>query len=258
MQQFGGGVKNFYEMSLSGLGTTRIKVKDLFNEIKLSELNNKIIAVDASNVLYEIIAIVHKLNKIELYDMILRNKLKSWENNNITSIWIFDNPKPNPLRLQKTIDICKPKKNIELTASNIRRAQEILKEENIKYIVSKYGFEAEQICAKLTRQSLTINNIELPQADLVMTCDSDALIFGAKGILMKTNKPKTFKSLILSDILKQSKLNRKQLAIAAVMLGTDFNKGTKGVGYITVVKLIKSKRYYLNERQNKIIRYYLS
>jgi len=253
MDQSGGGVNQFYNINVSGIGTKRKKIKDLFTEINITSLRNKVIAVDASNVLYEVLSAAHKVKKPGLYEIILRKKLNMWKANQLDCIWVFDNPKPNQLRL----DICKSSSGVELTASNIRRAQEILREEKVKFITSRPGFEAEQVCAKLTRTSLKVGGEYLPKADYVMTCDSDALVFGAQGVLVRTDKSRTFKCLMLSDLLKELDINRRQLAIIAVILGTDFNEGIRGIGPATVVRMVKAKRYHLGSRDKKIVAYYL-
>jgi 5'-3' exonuclease len=254
--QSGGGIKNFFNIKID----KQKRIKNLFVKVKLDQLKGKKISIDASNVLYQIISISHKTKKPELFDLILRKKLDLWKKNKIISIWVFDHPKSNPLRLdRKELDICEPTKGVSLTNSNILRAQEIFKEEGITYITSPFGYEAEQICAKLTRKKIKLRGkLTVPKVDFVMTCDSDALVFGAKGILVRTKSSRIYKFLSLTKLLKESKINRKQLAIIAVILGTDFNQGIKGIGAGKVISLVRNDTYpKLSKKQKKIVKYYL-
>lgn len=258
-----GGVNNFYNIIIKpkkfASDEQNIRIKDLAVPIKLSNLKGKRIAIDASNVLYEILTVATKMEKPTLFDLILKSKINKYKQLGIEQVWVFDHPKPNPLRLDKKPDICKPVKNVQLTKANILRAQEILEESgcNIRMITSRHGLEAEQVCAKLTRNSIIVNNIPVEIVDHVITCDSDTLVFGAKNILVKTTKRDVFNMYSLKDILQVSGLSREQLATVSVILGTDFNEGIRGIGPNRVVRLVKSKKYYLDNKQKKVIRYYL-
>lgn len=254
----GGGVHNFYKIKVNN----NKRIRDLGKIIRLNQLKNKRIAIDANNVLYEILSAANKVNKPELFDLILRNKINKYNKLGIDQVWVFDHPKSNPLRLDKKIDICDENiiKKVQLNKANILRAQEIIDEFNFKVtkVIAKYKLEAEQVCAILTRKPIKVDNKQIDIVDYVITCDSDALVFGSKNILVRTNKINVYKMYVLKDILHISGLNRKQLAIISVILGTDFNKGIKGIGPSKVINIVKENDYKLNNRQKKIIKYYLS
>lgn len=257
----GGGVNNFYNIALKSkkVGQKPVRIKDLVVEVKLADLKGKRVAIDASNVLYEILSAAVKVNKPELFDLILRNKINNYCKFCIQQVWVFDHPKPNPLRLDTQLDVCKPINTIKLTKAHILRAQEIIKEFNINVsmITSRHGLEAEQVCAKLTRSSIIVNKELIEVVDYVITCDSDALVFGAKNILVRSVKKNMFNMYSLNEILSVSELSHRQLAIVSVILGTDFNKGIHGVGPSKVVSIVKNKKYHLDSKQKKVVSYYL-
>ena len=87
----------------------------------------------------------------------------------------------------------------------------------------------------------------LGQLDAVATQDWDALLYGAPVLIrnMMTAGNKSHgrivkaQKIILEDLLDEHQLTRKQLIDLAIMIGTDFHPGIKGIGPKTGIKLIK-------------------
>jgi flap endonuclease-1 len=87
----------------------------------------------------------------------------------------------------------------------------------------------------------------LGQRDAVATQDWDALLYGTPVMIrnMMTAGNKSHgrvvkaQKIILDDLLSEHQLTREQLIDLAIMIGTDFHPGIKGIGPKTGMKLIK-------------------
>ena len=85
------------------------------------------------------------------------------------------------------------------------------------------------------------------QLDVVATQDWDALLYGSPVLIRNLMDDGTKRygrivhaqSIDLSDMLKQNDISREQLVDLAIMIGTDYHPGVKGVGPKTGLKLIK-------------------
>jgi flap endonuclease-1 len=85
------------------------------------------------------------------------------------------------------------------------------------------------------------------QLDAVATQDWDALLYGAPVVIrnLTSDGSKRMGRVIraqrieLSQILSENELTRDQLIDLAIMIGTDFHPGIKGIGPKTGLKLIK-------------------
>ncbi len=87
----------------------------------------------------------------------------------------------------------------------------------------------------------------LGQLDAVATQDWDALLYGTPVLIrnMMTAGNKSHgrvvkaQKIVLDDLLAEHELTREQLIDLAIMIGTDFHPGIKGIGPKTGIKLIK-------------------
>ena len=85
------------------------------------------------------------------------------------------------------------------------------------------------------------------QLDAVATQDWDALLYGAPVVIRNLTSDGSKRmgrviraqKIMLSDILSENELTRDQLIDLAIMIGTDFHPGIKGIGPKTGLKLIK-------------------
>ena len=135
-------------------------------------------------------------------------------------------------KLEKDTDKYK-KRTLRVTRNMVKDIKFILNQYNISWIDAPKNFEAEHVAACLTQ-----NNI----ADVVLTSDSDTLLFGAKQII-KISKIKSKKIYLLysfKNISNKYKIDLNDLIKIGLCLGTDFNKkGVKGIGIKTVLKKYK-------------------
>lgn len=73
-------------------------------------------------------------------------------------------------------------------------------------------------------------------ADAVLTSDYDAFLFGSPVVVRERGG---LEECTLRSVLEATGLTLKQLVDAAVLSGTDFNRGVKGVGIRRAVALVK-------------------
>lgn len=187
-------------------------------------------------------------------------------------IYVFDNPKPNPLKIQemkkrkeklnkakdrlknvkdKDVSDRLEKRTFKITESMICDVKKLLTLIGVAWVVAPEGFEAEHLGAELT-----INGT----IDSFITSDSDTLLFGGKSMIRRVKKKGTKKNMYeeynLKSIMIHHKINREQMVRIGVILGSDFSEKTKGIGPGTVIK--KSPLIKLTSDQKKAKDYFLS
>lgn len=109
------------------------------------------------------------------------------------------------------------KQSIKVTAEMIANVKRILDAFRIPYVVAPDCIEAEHVAAHLTT---------IDKADIVFTPDPDALLFGAKRVLMrnKNNRGKDDEYILykLDLLLERYKIDRIKLINMGIILGCDF------------------------------------
>ena len=86
------------------------------------------------------------------------------------------------------------------------------------------------------------------QLDVVATQDWDALLYGTPFLVRnlmshgskRHGRVVQAQKIMLKDVLDENELTRSQLIDLAIMIGTDFHPGIKGIGPKTGMKLIKT------------------
>lgn len=253
--------------------------------IKLSDLSDKIIAVDAYNTIYQFLATIRgptgeslMNNKGDitshLSGLFYRNI--NFLSENIKLIYIFDG-KPHQLK-SKEIE----KRKI-LKQEAVEKYQVALAEGRLED-ARKYSQGTVILTGKIIEQSkkiLELLGIPILQATsegeaaashltrngVVFACgsqDYDSLLFGAKKLIRNLtitgrrkipnkNKYVSIEPEIIyqSLILESTKLTLEQLVDVGILIGTDFNPGGfPGIGPKTALKLIKENGRL--EKINKI------
>lgn len=87
----------------------------------------------------------------------------------------------------------------------------------------------------------------------VASQDYDCLLFGAKKIIRNltiSGNLSDLEYLELDNVLNRLEITREQLVDIAIMVGTDFNPGIKGVGAKTGLKIVKNSSIekYIKEK----------
>ncbi|RMF30520.1 MAG: flap endonuclease-1 [Candidatus Nitrosothermus koennekii] len=243
-------------------------------EIKLEELSNKIIAIDAYNAIYQFLAIIRGQQGEHLMDssgnitshlsgLFYRNV--NLLTMNIKLVYVFDGIPPS----LKFMEIERRRKIKEEAAI---KYQEALKEGRIddakKYaqmtsVIKDYMIDdAKKLLDLLgipwidapsegeaTAAYLTRNNIAYASASQ----DYDSLLFGAKRLVRnltisgrrKLPRKQIYvdvepELIILDEVLNKLGVTREMLVDIGILIGTDFNPdGFKGIGPKKALKLIK-------------------
>ncbi|MFN2434686.1 MAG: flap endonuclease-1 [Nitrososphaeraceae archaeon] len=242
--------------------------------IKLSDLSNKIIAVDAFNTIHQFLATIrgstgelltnsHGEITSHLSGLFYRNINLLAEG--IKLVYVFDGVssplKTNEIQRRHQIkEIATEKYEKALVQGKLEEARKYsqatsvltdLMIEESKRLLSLLGIpiiqapsEGEATASKLTN------------TDLVQICasqDYDSILFGAKRLVRNitiSGKRKVpnrnayidlpVEIFYLEDILNQTKLTNEQLVDVGILIGTDYNiGGIPGIGPKTALKLIQ-------------------
>ncbi len=253
-----------------------LDLKPLINPsfIKLRDLSNRIIAVDAFNTIYQFLATIRGptgelLSNFKgevsshLSGLFYRNV--NLLADNIKLVYVFDG-KPSYLkfreieRRQQVKEVATERFKDALEkgrfddARKFGQATSVLTEkmvEESKILLSYLGIPTVQAISEGEATAAYLTN-----TDQVYACasqDYDSILFGAKRLTRNLtisgkrkvpNKsvyidivPEIF---LFEDILSQMKLTKAQLIDVGILIGTDFNPGgIRGIGPKTALKLIR-------------------
>ncbi|MEA2054673.1 MAG: flap endonuclease-1 [Candidatus Thermoplasmatota archaeon] len=252
-----------------------VNLKSLANPrvISLEELKGKIIAIDAHNALYQFLSIIRQRDGTPLKDAEgnitshltgLLYRTANMVELGIKPVYVFDG-KPHPLKMEtlRERSVVK-KKAMEEWEKALEKGD--MEEARKKAQQTSILNEERVNDAKKLLQALAIPYIEAPgegeaqasfmnmkgDADATCSQDFDCLLFGAPTLLRNmaiTGRRKlpgrqkwmdvSPERIILQEVLSANEIMREQLIDMAILVGTDFNKGVKGIGPMKALKLIK-------------------
>ena len=246
-------------------------------EISFNELENKKIAVDASQMLYQFLSSIRRPDGTPLMD---RNgnitshlqgiitRVTNLMSKKIKLAFVFDG-KPPLLKIkeqeereyrkqiaEKKLKEAKEagdealmlrysKQSIRLNYEMVNEAKELIKALGLPVIQAPS--EAEAQCAFMNQKK---------DVDFVGSTDYDSLLYEAPKILrnltLSTRKrlPRgiyvtIYPELIeLKETLKNLNINQDQLIILAILVGTDYNDGIERVGPKTALRLVKQYKNF--------------
>ncbi|KAK6454991.1 uncharacterized protein RJT20DRAFT_54120 [Scheffersomyces xylosifermentans] len=116
----------------------------------------------------------------------------------------------------------------EVTQNMITDVQELLKRFGIPYITAP--MEAEAQCAELVKIGLV---------DGIITDDSDCFLFGGDRVYKNMfNQKQYVECYILDDIEAKVALNQDRLIELALLLGSDYTEGIKGIGPVLAMEIL--------------------
>jgi flap endonuclease-1 len=245
-------------------------------EIEFADLNDKEIAIDAMNTLYQFLSIIRQRDGTPLKDssgnitshlsgLFYRN-INLLEHN-IRPVFVFDGEMPEikeketskrrkkreeareewqRLKDEGKVDeaYSKATQSSKLTRDMIEEAKKLLDAMGLPYIQAPSEGEA---------QAAFMTTEEAP-GDIyaVGSQDWDCLLFGADRMVKNLTTRKTRKTsgggkkqisteqIELEDVLEQLEITREKLVWMGVLMGTDFNpEGIKGIGPKTALKLVR-------------------
>ena len=242
-----------------------VKFRDIVfpESIKFEQLESKIVALDAANVIYQFLSSIRQVDGTPLMD----------QNGNITShfsgilyrtssliekgikpVYIFDG----------TSDILKKgtqDKRREVKEESQKKWEEAL-EEGRTEDARKYAVRSSRMSRKIVEGSKKLLElmgvpyieakgegeaqasymVEKGDAWCVGSQDYDCILFGATRMVRNltiTGGKANLELIDLKKVLEKLEISREQLVDVAILVGTDFNLGVKGIGAKTGLKLIK-------------------
>jgi len=231
-------------------------------ETSLEAISGKIVAIDAYNTLYQFLSIIRQPDGTPLQDSsgritshlsgliyLTRNLMEK----GIQPVFVFDG-KPSDLKA----DVIKTRSE--------RRAEARRKWEEAKVLYPEEAFKYAQASARIdttiihdAKTLLTYLGIPCVQAkaegeaqaaymvqkgdaELVSSQDYDSLLFGAPVMIRNLSAPRRKVQpdvISLKELEEKHGITREELVDLAILIGTDFNPGIKGVGVKRALKLIK-------------------
>ena len=242
--------------------------------LTLNDLRGKSLAVDANNYLYQFLSLIRTRDGTPLKDSqgnitshlagLMFRSTRLIHDFNIDLVFVFDGQPPE----LKTEEITKRRKQREKA---LEEWQEALKTHDYAKAFSKAV-----MTSRLTRSMiedakklltlLGIPHVQAPSEAEAQTAymamqddvwaasskDYDSLLFGAAKLLRfltiygkeylpskGTTRPLEPELITLRRLLSHHGITRPQLIDLAILVGTDFNEGVKGVGPKTALKLIR-------------------
>lgn len=254
-----------------GVNLTPIIVKET---TQLQSLRGRSLAVDANNMLYQFLALIRTRDGTPLEDSrgnitshlagLMFRTTRLMHDYDINLIFAFDG-KPPPL---KEAEIIKRRELREKATTEWKRALEAGDYATAfsKAVMTSRLTKPMVEDAKQLLQLLGIPFVQAPSEAEAQTAymtmrgdvwasssrDYDSLLFGtprlvryltisgreflpSKGI----SRPLKPELITLSELLTHHMISRNQLIDLAILVGTDFNKGVKGIGPKTALKLLK-------------------
>ncbi len=243
-----------------------VNLRDIIysSKIEINDLNGRILAVDASNTLYQFLSSIRQRDGTPLMDKKGRitshlsgifYRTSAIIEKGIKLVYVFDGRAPSLKR--ETIA-----KRRFIRAESKKKWKEALQkgeiEEARKYAVRSATISSEIIStSKELLDLMGVPFIEAPvegeaqasyivqrgDAWAVSSQDYDCLLFGAPRIvrnLAVSGRAQELELLELDLILKKLDITQEQLVDIALLIGTDFNDGIKGIGPKRALKLLKS------------------
>ncbi|MBU7013763.1 MAG: flap endonuclease-1 [Theionarchaea archaeon] len=246
-------------------------------DIDLSRLRGKPVAIDALNILYQFLSIIRQRDGETLKDNqgrvtshlsgLFYRSINLLEEG-IKPIYVFDGKPPSLKRntIAKRQDIKREARR------EWRAAVEEGRTEDIRRFAQQTSQLTEEMLndAKTVLDSMGIPYIQAPsegeaQAALLAqkkdayaaaSQDYDSLLFGAPHLIRNLNltgKRKlpgkdvyttiTTELVVLNTVLESLSITREQLVEVALLIGTDYNPGVAGIGPKTALKIVKEGKF---------------
>ncbi len=252
-----------------------LPIKDIVKkeEISLEDLDGKVIAIDAFNVLYQFLTTIRQYDGSPLMDSKgqvtshlsgLFYRMTNMMSKGIKPIFVFDG-KPPKLKIKTQ----EARAAIKIAAHERMKAAES-DEERAKYASRTARLTGEMINeSKELLEGLGIPIVQAPaegeaqaaylvskgDAWAVGSQDYDSLLFGATRLVQNLTLAKKRKIasgavvsvqprlLTLKDVLEDMGINRDQLICLGILVGTDYNpKGVPGIGQKNALKIVKEHK----------------
>jgi len=231
-------------------------------ETSFEALSGKIVAIDAYNTLYQFLSIIRQPDGTPLQDSTGRvtshlsgliYRTTNLMEKGIRPVFVFDG-KPSELKAE----VIKTRSERRAEASRKwEEAKVLYPEEAFKYAQASSRIDATIVedaktlltylgipCvqAKTEGEAQAAYMVQKGDAELVSSQDYDCLLFGAPIMIRNLTSPrrKAQPEVVEFEELKEKHgITREELVDVAILIGTDFNPGIKGIGVKKALKLIK-------------------
>ncbi len=242
-----------------------LKFRDIAgaHEIKLNELKGKVVALDAANTIYQFLTSIRQMDGTPLMDHNgnvtshfsgILYRTSSLVDKGIKPVYVFDG-KPHVLKKdtqtqrreirekaeeqwKKAVDEGRVEDARKFAVRSSRMSRGIV--EGSKTLLELLGIPYIQAISEGEAQASYM--VHRGDAWIVASQDYDCLLFGANRMLknIAVRGPRSRLEIIyLQEVLEQNGLTREQLVDVAILVGTDFNQGIKGIGAKKGRNLIK-------------------
>jgi len=234
-------------------------------KISLNDLKSKTIAVDALNNIYQFLSTIRQPDGTPLMDSqgrttshltgLLYRTVKLMRNQ-VKVVYVFDGDPPE-LKQKELVRRGKVKKEAREKWRKARKRGDL--EEARKYAKRTSKFTDDMLIdSKKLLDYMGVPWIQAPsegETQCVLLCergdawavgshDYDALLFGAQKLVKGLSLSGRFdlELVKLQEVLDELGVTRKQLIDVAVLMGTDFNPGVKGIGPKKGLKAVREDR----------------
>ncbi|AEG17610.1 flap endonuclease-1 [Methanobacterium paludis] len=242
-----------------------VKFRDIVNPEPLgfNDLNGKIVALDAANVIYQFLSSIRQVDGTPLMD----------HNKNITShfsgilyrtssliekgikpVYVFDGissylkkgtqakrrevKEKSEKRWKAALDEGNTEEARKYAVRSSRMSSDVI--EGSKKLLSLMGIPHIQAMGEGEAQASYM--VEKGDAWCVGSQDYDCVLFGATRMVKNltiTGGKANLELIELKKVLERLEITREQLIDVAILAGTDFNEGVKGIGAKKGLKLVK-------------------
>jgi flap endonuclease-1 len=255
-----------------------VKFRDIVSpeSIKFEQLENKIVALDAANIIYQFLSSIRQADGTPLKDQNgnitshfsgILYRTSSLIDKGIKPIYIFDGTsdilkkgtqdkrrevkEESQKQWDKALEEGRIKDARKFATRSSRMSSEIV--EGSKKLLELMGVP--YIQAKGEGEAQASYMVEKGDAWAVGSQDYDCILFGAPRMVRNltiTGGKANLEIINLEKVLKDLEITREQMVDIAILVGTDFNIGVKGIGAKTGLKLIKEHDNIFNvlEKQN--------
>ena len=261
----------YVQVSSLGVNLTPIMIKKI---LRLENLRGKSFAVDANNMLYQFLALIRMPDGTPLQDSngnitshlagLMFRSTRLICDYNIRLIFVFDG-KPPKLKQREIVKRRELREKATVEWKAALRAGDHITAFSKAVMTSRLTRPMTKDAKKLL-QLLGIPFVQAPSEAEAQTAymafkgdvwaanskDYDSLLFGAPRLLRYLTisgkeflpskgiaRPLKPELINLSSFLSHHGITREQLIDIAILMGTDFNKGIKGIGPKTAVNLLK-------------------
>jgi flap endonuclease-1 len=249
-----------------------VKFRDIVSpeSIKFEQLENKIVALDAANIIYQFLSSIRQADGTPLKDQNgnitshfsgILYRTSSLINKGIKPIYIFDGTsdilkkgtqdkrrevkEESQKQWNKALEEGRIEDARKYATRSSRMSREII--EGSKKLLELMGVP--YIQAKGEGEAQASYMVEKGDAWAVGSQDYDCILFGAPRMVRNltiTGGKANLEIINLEKVLKDLEITREQLVDIAILVGTDFNMGVKGIGAKTGLKLIKENDNIFN------------